>query len=147
LTFLAALLPVAHLVGLALAMGSATVKLVLLIRTTRDQSLIAAFARVSRPITHLLVAGMLILLGSGLGWLFLGYPLDGYLVVKLVLVAAIFVLGPVIDRLLEPAFHRLAPSPGQTPSEEFLRARRWFLGVEALATLFFYAITVFWMVR
>lgn len=145
MTFLSALLTVSHLVGLAMAMGSATVKLILLIRTTRDPSLVAAFARVSRPITHLLVAGLLILVASGLGWLFLGYPIGGRLVAKLVLVAAVFALGPVIDKFVEPTFFRLAPAPGDTPSGEFLRAQRRFLSVEALATLLFYVITVFWV--
>jgi hypothetical protein len=140
-----ALLSVAHLVGLALGAGSATVKLVLLLKCSADHAFVPAYIRVSRLITRLIILGLLLLTLSGIGWLLLGYPLTPLLIVKLVLVAAIWVLGPVIDNIVEPKFHKLAPAPGALPSPAFVRIHKQYLTLEVIATLLFYIIIVIWV--
>jgi len=136
-----------HLVGLALAMGAATIKLSLLLKARAVPSYVPAYLAVARPITRQIIAGIVVLALSGIWSLVLGYPFTPKLAVKLAMVAAILVLGPVIDNVIEPRFRALAPAAGEPPSPAFVLARRRYLVVEALATLLFYAILVLWLRR
>ena len=147
MTSLAPLLVLAHLIGLALAVGCATAKLMLLIRGTVNQAFMPAFAAVSRPVTRLIVVGLALLTLSGVGWLLVGYPFRPLLIVKLALVGAIWLLGPIIDKVVEPRFQALAASPGAADSAAFVRSRRQYLMVEAAATGLFYVIVVMWVLR
>lgn len=65
--------------------------------------------------------------------------------VKLVFVAAIWVIGPVIDTLVEPRFQRLAPTLGEPPSPTFIQIKKQFLALEIVATLSFYVIIMVWV--
>jgi hypothetical protein len=141
----ASLLTLTHLVGLSLAVGAATVKLALLLRCRADGDLVHAFLNVARPITRLIVAGMILLAVSGIGWLLVAYDLTPLLIVKLTLFGAVFVLGPIIDNVAEPRFRKLAPPAGEPASPEFLRARRQYLALEVAATLLFYVIVGLWV--
>lgn len=140
-----AFLSVVHLVGFALGAGSATVKLVLLLKCSADHAFVPAYSTVARLITRQIILGLVLLTLSGIGWLLLGYPLTPLLIVKIILVAAIWVLGPVIDNLVEPKFHKLAPAPGARPSPSFVRIHKQYLTLEFIATLLFYAIIVIWV--
>lgn len=142
-----ALLSVAHLVGPALGLGAATVKCVLLLRSGSDRELLTVFPKVARHITPLIIAGLVLLVLSGVGWLVRGYPFSPRLVVKLVLVGSVFVMGPVIDNVVEPRFRRLAPIGGGPVSAEFSAVRKQYLALEVAATLLFYVITVLWVTR
>jgi hypothetical protein len=141
-----ALLALAHLVGLGLALGAATVKLTLLLRCRGDPGLVPAYAKVVRPITRLIVLGLALLTVSGIGWLIRGFSMTPLLALKIALVAAIWVIGPIIDKVAEPAFHALAPSPGAPASAQFLAARNRYLALEMTATGLFFVITVIWVV-
>lgn len=139
------LLRVAHFIGLALGIGGGTVKLALLLRCRSDRALLPAYFAVVRPITRLIILGMVLVTLSGIGWLLLGYPFSALLVVKLVLVAGVWVLGPVIDNVAEPRFRTLAPASGAAPSPEFLRAQSRYLTLEVAATGLFYVVLVLWV--
>lgn len=139
------LLAVAHLIGLALAVGPATVKLVLLLRSRTDLSLVPAYLRVAGPITRMILVGTLLLILSGIGWLVSGYPLTARLAVKLVLVAGVVATGATLDRVIEPKFRALAPGPGSPSAPGFTRVQAQYLALEATATLLFYAIIVYWV--
>jgi hypothetical protein len=76
----------------------------------------------------------------------IGHSFTPRLVIKLVLVAAIFVLGPVIDNVVEPRFRVLAPRPGTDASPEFVRMGTQYLALELLATGLFYAVVIIWVV-
>jgi hypothetical protein len=91
------------------------------------------------------VTGLVLLTVSGVGWLLLGYPFTPLLVVKLVLVGAIWVLGPIIDNVAEPRFQNLAPGAGESPSAGFIRTLRQYLLLEVAATGLFYVIVVMWV--
>jgi hypothetical protein len=136
-----------HLLGLALALGAASVKVVLLLRCRRDRSFIDAYLKVVRPITRLLIAGLVLLTLTGVGWLLLGYPLTWLLWVKLALVATIWVLGPIVDKVAEPRFRRFAPAAGAPVSAEFVRAERGYLALETTATAIFCLIVGVWVFR
>lgn len=138
-------LSVVHVLGLALALGSATAKLALLLRCRADTGLVPAFIAVARPITRVLITGMVLVTLSGIGWLLIGYAFTTLLIVKLVLVAAVWVLGPIIDNVAEPSFRKLAPKPGEPASPEFLVVMRRYLLLEVLATGLFYVIVLMWM--
>jgi len=106
----AAYLLVVHLVGLALGVGAGTAKLVLLLKCRNDPSFVDVYLRVVRPLTRLIILGLILLTLSGIGWLLLGYSSTPLLIVKLFLVAAIWILGPVIDNSIEPKIRGLPQS-------------------------------------
>ncbi len=139
------LLPLAHILGLALAIGAATVKLMLLLKSRTDHTFVSTFIAVSKPITRLILIGTGLLVLSGICWLLLGYPLTGLLIVKLVLVGLIIVLGATIDKVVEPTFIRLAPVSGQSASTEFTKIQNRYLLVETTATGLYYVIVVLWL--
>ncbi len=141
------LLPVVHLFGLALGLGSATAKMRLLLRCKTHQELLPAYIAIVKPITQLIVLGTMLLILSGVTYLLLGYPLSPLLIVKMVLVALIFLLGITIDNLIQPRFVKLAPVAGASLSPEFVQIRRQYLFAEATATGLFYIIFVMWMLR
>lgn len=134
-----------HLIGLALAVGSSTVKLALLVRCIADPELVPAYLKVVRPITRLLVLGLILLTLSGIGALALGYSFTRVLLVKLILVAAVWTMGPIIDKIMEPRFRELAPEAGEAASLNFIQARTKYVTLEAVATAIFYVIVVIWV--
>ncbi|MEW5701123.1 MAG: hypothetical protein AB1792_02715 [Candidatus Zixiibacteriota bacterium] len=127
MSVLPTLLRVAHLIGLALGLGAATAKLVLVLKCRRDPSCIPVYHRVAKPITRQIVLGLVILAVSGIGWLLIGYGFSTLLIVKIVLVAAMFVVGPIIDNVVEPRFHKLAPVSVTAPSPEFREVQQQHL--------------------
>ncbi len=141
------LLSVLHLTGLALAVGAATVKVVLLLKSSADDAFLPVYLKVARPISQQIILGMILLTLSGIGWVLLGYPFTTLLVVKLILVGATWVLGPVIDNVVEPRFRNLVPAPSQPASGAFVRIRGQYLTLEIIATLLFYVIIVIWVGR
>ncbi len=144
MTWFQSLLSLVHLIGLVLGVGCATAKLALLIRCKSDLAFLPAYIAVSRPVTRLIIVGLVMLTVSGLGWLLLGYPFTTLLVVKMCIVGAIWVLGPLIDNVFEPKFRKLAPAPDESASPAFLRIQQRYLLLEVAATGLFYVIIVIW---
>ena len=105
---------VAHVIGLSLAVGSASAKLTLLAKCRTDHAFVPVFIAIARPVTRLIILGLILVTLSGVGWLLLGYPFTSTLIVKLVMVGVIWVLGPVIDNVAEPRFKKSAPAAGQS---------------------------------
>ncbi len=112
-----------------------------------DTGFVPTYLRVVGPITRQIIVGMALLLLSGIGWPLLGYSFTSRLVVKLVLFAVIWVLGPVIDLVFEARFRRLAPAAAQPASGAFVIARRQYVVIETTATLLFYIIIIVWVLR
>jgi hypothetical protein len=142
---ISSLLSVAHLIGLALGAGAATVKLVLLLKCRADPAFVPVYIGVAKLITRLIVLGLALLTLSGIGWLLLGYRFTPLLVVKVVLVAAIWVLGPFIDNVVEPKFQTLAPRAGEPAAAAFLLIQKQYLSLELIASLLFYIVIVLWV--
>ncbi len=138
-------LSLAHLVGLALGVGSATVKLILLVKCKADFAFVPVYLKVAKLITRQIVVGLVLLTLSGIGWLLMAYPFTLLLVVKLILVVMIWVLGPFIDNVVEPKFQKLAPTPGESASSAFIRIQKQYLALEVIATVLFYVIVVIWV--
>jgi hypothetical protein len=134
-----------HLVGLALGLGAASVKLMLLLRSRADHGFVPTFLEITRPVTRLIILGLILLTVSGIGWLLLGYPFTTVLIAKLVLVVGIWILGPVIDNVVEPELVRLAPAVGEPPSHDFISIQRRYLALEVAATGAFYVVLVMWV--
>ena len=142
------LLYLAHLIGLALGMGSATVKTALLLKCRADPAFVPGFVRVSKVLTPVIVAGLALLILSGVGWwIIAAVQLTTRLVLKLALVVAILVIGPVIDNAVTPKYTRLAPEAGLTASPDFLKVQRQYIGLEVTATALFYVIAAIWVLR
>lgn len=139
------LLSLVHLIGLVLGVGAATVKLTLLLKCKADHAFVPVYITVARYMTRQIITGLVILTLSGIGWLLLGYPLTRALVVKLILVGAIWALGPVIDKGVEPKFEELAPASGESVSPDFDRIAKQYLTLEIIATGLFYVVIVFWV--
>ena len=139
------LLTLTHLIGLAVGLGAATAKLVLLFKCRADRDFVRTFLEVVRPITRLIALGLMLLVLSGIGFMLLGHSFTPRLVVKLVLVAALFVVGPAIDKVVEPRFRELAPAAGAPASAEFVKVQRQYLVLDLLAGVLFYAVLVIWV--
>jgi hypothetical protein len=144
--FSPSLLLLVHLVGLATGLGAATAKVVLLFRCRANTAFVPTYLAVVKTITRQIILGLVFLLLSGVGFIAIGYSFTPRLVTKLVLVAAIFVLGPVIDNVVEPRFRALAPRPGAVASPEFVRVLKQYLALDLLATGLFYVVVVIWVV-
>lgn len=136
------LLTLGHLVGLALGVGCATAKLTLLVRARADHDLLPLYFRVSRPVTRWIIAGQSLLTLTGIGWLVLGYTITPLLIAKIVLVGALWVVGPLIDNVFEPRFRRSAPGAGEPMTPEFILSEKRLLLIEGAATGLFYVILV-----
>lgn len=134
-----------HLIGLVLGVGAATVKLVLLFKCKSEPALVPSYLKIFKPITQLIITGLILLTLSGIGWLLYGYPFSSELIIKLILVLAIWIIGPVIDNVFEPKFIKLAPAIDQEVSVEFLQIQNKYLGIEIFATLLFYIIIIMWV--
>lgn len=131
-----------HLLGLSLGVGSATVKLVLLFKSKANTEFLPVYFMVAKSITRLIIMGMILLTLSGIGFLFVGYSFTTLFIIKLVLVGLMWVIGPVIDNVVEPKFEKLIPSHGETRTPEFVRIRKKYLILEITATGLMYAITI-----
>jgi hypothetical protein len=131
-----------HLSGLVLGVGAATVKLALMLSANFDRTLVPAYLRVSKVITRFIVLGLVILTISGVVLLVLGAKFTPLLVAKLVMVAAVWGIGPFIDKAVEPKFARLAPAPGEEATPEFISIQKRYLRLEAAALFLFYVATV-----
>ena len=131
------LLILIHLLGLTLALGGAAVKIALLV-ALRASGDVELFLRVARPISRLIIAGMVLVTGSGIVWLVQGRHFTPLLVGKLVLAGAVWVLGPIIDNVLEPRLRAAATGP----AERLEAARRTHFVVEIVATGLLLAVTV-----
>jgi hypothetical protein len=142
---LASLLSFTHLVGLALGVGSATVKLTLLLKSKRDQAFLPVFVAADKPITRLIILGLVLLTLSGIGWLLIGYSFTPLLVVKLALVGVIWVIGPVIDNVVRPKFQKLAPESSESASPAFVQIQQRYVALETIATGLFYVVIVIWI--
>ena len=134
-----------HQIGVALAVGAATVKVALLLRCRRDRAFVPVYLAVARPVTHVIIAGMIAVTASGLGWILLGYRFTPRLILKVVLVTAAWLIGPLIDNVIEPKFRKAVPVAGGTVPAAYLAAERQYLAVEIAATGLFYAILVLWV--
>ena len=136
------ILTVVHLIGLALGVGAASIKILLLVKCYKDHAYLPTWFKVVKPITRLLITGLILMTLSGIGWLLLGAGFTTLLIVKLVLVGMIWIVGPIIDNVLEPRFHRLAPAMGEMASNSFLQVQKQHLAIEVMAALLFYVILV-----
>jgi Na+-transporting methylmalonyl-CoA/oxaloacetate decarboxylase gamma subunit len=134
------ILTLVHLIGLSLGVGAATVKLTLLMKAISDPEFIATYLKVMRPITRIIITGLILLTLSGIVWIFMGVTFTTLFIFKLILVLAVWVMGPIIDNVVEPKYKKLAPAPGNQASPEFIRIQRRLLTLETIATLDFYVI-------
>ena len=139
------LFTIIHIIGLAIAVGAATLKVIVLLKCKSDYSFVPVYIKIAKPVTNLIVIGMILLTLSGIGWLIDGYPIGTELTIKLVFVTFIWIMGPVIDNVVEPKFRKLAPSADQTATQEFVSARNTFITFEIIATAIFYAIIIMWI--
>ncbi len=132
-----------HLLGLALAVGAATVKLVLALGCRKNPQLLPVFLQVTGPASRLIALGMVLLALSGFGWILRGDAgLTPQLAVKIALVVAVFAIGPYIDKAVEPRLGRLAALPAGEAAPELARVQRLHLTLESLATALLYVIVV-----
>lgn len=143
--FLYSFLLFVHLIGLAIGVGAATVKLVLLFKCKSDYNYVPVFVKISKLITKLIIIGLILLTLSGIGWILEGYSFTSLFVVKLILVLAIWILGPIIDNVIEPKFNKHAAESEQQASPEFVKILNKYLMLEILATGLFYIIIIIWV--
>lgn len=137
-----------HLVGLAFGVGAATVKVALLLRCKFDRSMIPFYLKIARPISHLIVIGIIILTLSGIGLVLEGYPFTTQLIVKLFFVGLIWIIGPIIDNVVEPKFRFMASNSSEQTAQlsvGFEKIQNRYITTEVIATLFFYIVIGIWI--
>ena len=142
---LSTLLPLIHLLGLAMAVGVGAVKVLLLIKCYKDHSLLQAYFRLVKPMTGMLIAGFILLTLTGIAWIVMGYPFTLLLGVKVALVVLVWIIGPYIDNVVEPVLVKLAPQPGEKASAEFLAVQKKHLILETVAEGLFILIIIIWV--
>ena len=131
-----------HLLGLSLALGASTVKLIILFRCKSDFGYVSVFIRISRHVTKVIITGLILLTLSGIGWLFAGYSFMPVIIVKVVLVGIVWILGPIIDNVIEPKYIKLASESSDAPTISFTGIQNKYLAMEITATGLFYVITI-----
>lgn len=136
---LSKLLMIVHVIGLVLAAGSATIKLLLLLQCNADYKFFPVYFRVTPLITRLIITGMILLTLSGIAWIVMGYSFELLLILKIVLVACIWILGPIIDNIAEPKLKKFYSLPEQNLTADFTRAQKQHLFLESTATVLMYA--------
>lgn len=139
---LSEILYVVHVIAVSLAAGAAFVKLLLVIKCKRDHTFYTVYFRIASLLSKLIITGMILLTLSGITWIITGYPLVFLLILKIIIVAGIWVLGPVIDNWAEPRLKILVPVPGEEPSPEFKHVQNQHLLLEIIATLLMYAALI-----
>ncbi|HET6765876.1 MAG TPA: hypothetical protein VFH08_00710 [Chitinophagaceae bacterium] len=139
---LSEILMIVHVIGLVLAAGSTTVKLVLLFKCNADYKFFPVYFRVAPLITRLIITGMILLTLSGIAWIIIGYSLEPLLIIKIVVVAFIWILGPVIDNVAEPKLKKSALLTEQIPTPDFARIQKQHLLLEIAATVLMYAAVI-----
>ncbi|MFW9965391.1 MAG: hypothetical protein ACFFCX_17595 [Candidatus Sifarchaeia archaeon] len=131
-----------HIIGIALGVGGASIKLVLFMKSYYNKNFTPAYTVVAEPISQLIFLGMILLTVSGIGYALVGYPEGSSLLVKHVLVVLLWVVGPLISKVYGPRFITLAPKPSESPTSEFLQVRKQLLVLEVLGTVCFYAVSI-----
>lgn len=147
MTSIGVFLRVVHFLGLGLALGSASLKFLLLLRSRSNPGFVGTYLAVAGQITRLIMIGTGLLVLSGIGWLLLGYPVSALLIVKIVLVAITIVIGASMDKMIEPRFLKLAPKSDGPVSPEFVRVQRQYVLAEALAAGLYFVIVILWVTR
>ncbi|MDH4184611.1 MAG: hypothetical protein OEV92_10340 [Nitrospinota bacterium] len=136
-----------HLLGLAMAVGVGAAKVLLLIKCYKDHTLLHSYFKLVKAMTGMLIVGFILLTLTGIAWIATGYPFTLLLGIKVALVVVVWILGPYIDNVAEPALVKLTPAPGAQPSPEFLAAQKKHLVLETVAEGLFVLIIILWVVR
>lgn len=128
-----------HVIGSALGVGGVTANVVLWTKARFDKELAPAILKIVELIGKLIFLGLILLTLSGIGFLYLGFPL-ARLTVKLSLVAALWVESPLVHYLTSRVAN-LAPKPGQPQSPEFLSIKRKTQVVGTIGVILWYTTT------
>ena len=139
---LAILLLLVHLIGFALSVGAATVKLFLVVRLNKHPEFFTQYTREVRLITKQIITGIILLILSGIGWMVWDHPFTTLLIIKLLIVAIVLCIGPIIDNVYEPRLVKASPLPNEVPSKDFVHLLKQYMRVEFFATFLMYAATV-----
>lgn len=131
-----------HLFGLAFGVGAVTVNLILMMKSRSNKEFAPVFMKASKSIATLVFLGLILLTLSGIGFAALGYPEKQLLLVKHVLIAVLWGNGLFVVFSLSPKLTKLAPKPGQPPTQEFLSIQRQVQVMGILGIILWYTITV-----
>lgn len=129
----------AHVVGIVLGVGAATVKLALMFKCRSNHGFVPIFLGVLKPVTMVIAVGQILLTLSAIGFMVTGYPFTNIIIVKIILLGMLWIMGPTIDKVFEPKFRKLAPIQGESTDPQFVMALKQFLAAEILASGLFYA--------
>lgn len=134
-----------HILGLILGVGAATIKMALLIKYRNDSKFLSAHKDIIKIITRFIISGLILLTLSGIARLILGYPFTPKLILKISLIVVIWLLGPIIDNVIEPKLKSLSDSPNTSSTPALLLVQKQYLALEFTATGLFYFIVFIWI--
>ena len=136
------LLILLHLLGLGFAVGAATLKLLFIYRCKKNPDFIPVFLKVLKPITGILLSGLILLTVTGIVWVIMSYSFTSLLIVKVVLVTLIWLIGPIIDKVVEPKFVRQGLAYSEESKSEFKKQWTNYFFIELIADLIIAAVIV-----
>ena len=139
---LSEILYIVHVIALSLAAGTAVVKLLLVVKCKKDYTFYTVYFGLAPLLSKLIISGMVLLTLSGITWIIIGYSMEWLLILKIIIVAGIWIIGPVIDNRAEPRVKKLLPPPGAEPSAEFIHVQQQHLQLEIIATVLMYAALI-----
>lgn len=128
-----------HLIGLAFGVGGVTANAILMIKTRSNKEFTPIIMKAVVLIGKLVFFGLVLLTVSGIGFLYLGYPL-ARLTVKLFLVGALWIEGPLVHYFTS-RLAKLVPNPSQPASPEFLSIKRKTQVIGMIGVILWYMTT------
>ena len=133
-----------HDIATAWGVGGVTIAFLLLLKGDRDKELAPIIRNKLMPlISKVIMIGLLLLIVSGIGLLYLTpWPLGDFYLIKHIFVVALLCVGISMGAYVMPRRNKLAPTPGNPPSKEFLKFKRLARALHLVNLILWYVITV-----
>ncbi|MHA2301641.1 MAG: hypothetical protein ACXACD_11870 [Candidatus Thorarchaeota archaeon] len=119
-----------------------TANFALMLKSRSDKEFGPIFMKASEPIAKIISLGLILVTLSGVGFYAIGYPETQLLLIKHVLVVALWINGFIMMFYLQPKLKGLAPRPDKPPTPEFFLVQKQMQTLGIIGIVLWYAITV-----
>ena len=132
-----------HFIGLAWGVGGATAAAIISAKSEKNPEIAHAAMKIIPSISKLIWFGIILLIISGIGLSYsVKWPINTkLLLIKHILYALIIIIGIAIGIIIK-RLHILAPKQKETPSIQFLRAKKKLKFLSLINLILWYTITV-----
>ena len=133
---------IGHIIGVALGAGGATMSDILFVTSIGDNKIDDSELRLLKIASKVVVAGLVLLTLSGIGFLLNGSPTSPRFWAKMTIVGIAAVNGFVMHRLLFPIFERCARDGVEVNSAEFTQHSHLLLIAGPVSAISWYAALI-----